>query len=496
MKRIWFYIIALTLGLSACSKDSEPGGGGGGGSVAELQKVVEAWRQGGGSATKGGSSSTLILHVTTLEDGPQQGTLRYALTVAKPRIVVFDVAGTIYLTSPLEVLSKVTVLGQSAPGQGICVAGYPVSLKGADDVIIRYMRFRLGDINQKEGEDGDGDDAFSVNGCKGVMLDHCSFSWSTDEVCSCYGNWDFTMQYCFITEALTKSVHVKGDHGYGGIWGGRNATFHHNLIAHNDSRNPRFDHDYVAPGSCGPIDYVNNVAYNWGKNSTYGGEGVSEARRINMVANYYKPGPWTKAKGSSLAKRLLDPTVACSNCHSDASKIVPGKFYLTKNYMAENAEVTADNWKGSTVQTAAVKANAMWTENLTQLKTTQTAEQAYETVLAKAGCSLHRDDLDTRIVNDVKNGTSSAKGSNGSTNGMIDSHRDATKNITHDSNGYPVLDDTDTRGVDSDGDGIPDEWERKYGMDPKSSRDASARTLVTGYTNLEVYLCDLVKDLY
>lgn len=493
MKKHWLYIIALTLGLSSCEGNSGSGDGGGG-DFPELKKVVEAWRQGGGSATKGGSTSTLILHVTTLADGPQQGTLRYALTVAKPRIVVFDVAGTIYLTSPLEVLSKVTVLGQSAPGQGICVAGYPVKLNGADDVIFRYMRFRLGDLYQEEGEEGD--DTFSVNGCRGVMLDHCSFSWSTDEVCSCYGNWDFTMQYCFITEALTKSVHVKGDHGYGGIWGGCNATFHHNLIAHNDSRNPRFDHDYVAPGSRGPVDYVNNVVYNWGKNSTYGGEGVSGARHINMVANYYKPGPWTRVKGSKLTSRLLDPSVTCSNCSSDASKIVPGKFYLTDNYMDGNADVTADNWKGSTVQTEAVKANAMWTENLTQLKNVQTAEDAYNTVLAKAGCSLNRDALDARIVNDVKTGTSSTQGSNGSSNGMIDSQMDATKAIAHDKNGYPVLDDTDSRGVDSDGDGIPDEWERKYGMDPKSARDASARTLVTGYTNLEVYLCDLVKDLY
>lgn len=168
----------------------------------------------------------------------------------------------------------------------------------ASNVIMRFLRFRMGDQNKVEG------DALSINDHSRIIVDHCSFSWSTDECVSCYGNTDFTLQYCFITESLRKSVHVKGNHGYGGIWGGTNASFHHNLLAHHDSRNPRFDHSYVNNKCFGPIDYVNNVVYNWGGNSTYGGEGYDQVRKINMVNNYYKYGPATSKKN-----RLVDPTV-------------------------------------------------------------------------------------------------------------------------------------------------------------------------------------------
>ena len=431
--------------------------------------------QGGGKYATGGRGG-VVLHVTSLSDDPQDpGSLRHAINVGGARTIVFDVAGTIQLSSTLNIsYGSLTIAGQSAPGDGICIAGYPVVVK-ASNVIIRFVRFRMGDEHNVEG------DALTIVGRKNIMIDHCSFSWSTDECVSCYGNTDFTLQYCFITESLRNSVHGKGKHGYGGIWGGTNATFHHNLLAHHDSRNPRFDHYYVNQTCFGPIDYVNNVVYNWGGNSTYGGEGVKQARQINMVNNYYKPGPATSKK-----ERLLDPTVSCDYCLKEGT-VVPGKFFLQGNYMYGSAQVTADNWQGSTVQTEAVKAAARWTEGLTMLTAEESAEQAFETVLAKAGCSFHRDAIDVRIAEEVRNGSATCKGSNGSTGGLIDTQKDA--------GGWSVLQ-TEEPQKDTDRDGIPDAWEEAHGLNPKSNADGKTETLVSGYSNLDVYLNDIVKHLY
>ena len=391
--------------------------------------------------------------------------MRYAVNQTGVRRVLFSVAGTIHLTSELRIKTgSITIDGQSAPGDGICIADYPLVIN-ADNVIVRFLRVRLGDESNTES------DAVSVNNATGVVLDHLSCSWSVDECVSCYGNTNFTMQYCIVSESLKESIHGKGSHGYGGIWGGTNASFHHNLLAHHDSRNPRFDHSYVNNTCFGPIDYVNNVVYNWGGNSTYGGEGYTQARKINMVNNYYKYGPSTSKK-----TRLVDPTVSCSFC-SDGHTLIPGKFYLSGNYMYGSSEVTADNWKGSTQQGSNVKANARWTDGLTAIKNEQTAEAAYETVLAKAGCSLHRDALDTRIVNDVKNGTGS----------LINTQSQV--------GGWPTLQ-SGTHETDTDYDGIPDAWESEFGLNPNDPADARTTTLVTGYTNLEVYMRHLVRNLY
>ena len=343
------------------------------------------------------------------------------------------------------------------------------------------MRVRLGDVSNTES------DAVSVNNANGVVLDHLSCSWSVDECVSCYGNTNFTMQYCFITESLKNSVHGKGSHGYGGIWGGTNASFHHNLLAHHDSRNPRFDHDFVNTKCAGPIDYVNNVVYNWGGNSTYGGEGTNKGaggRHVNMVNNYYKYGPATSKK-----TRLVDPTVSCpDNCgKSPGGTVEPGKFFLSGNYMYGSSEVTGDNWKGSTQPKSVAGADARWTAGLTALKNEQAAEAAYETVLSKAGCSLSRDVLDTRIVSEVREGKYTYKGSNGSTNGLIDTQSDV--------GGWPELKNA-TAPTDSDFDGIPDDWEQQFGLDYKDPTDAIKITLVTGHTNLDVYMCHLVRNLY
>ncbi len=448
-------------------------------------ELVAACRhiEGGGAAVTGGDGGK-IYRVSRLDDAedpntglPVAGTLRYAVNQTGARRVIFTVSGTIHLDRELRIKAgNITIDGQSAPGDGICIADYPLVIN-ASNVIVRFVRVRLGDVSNTES------DAVSVNDGTGIVLDHLSCSWSVDECVSCYGNTDFTMQYCIVSESLKNSVHGKGSHGYGGIWGGTNASFHHNLLAHHDSRNPRFDHSYVNNTCFGPIDYVNNVVYNWGGNSTYGGEGYTQARKINMVNNYYKYGPATPLSRQS---RLVDPTVSCSYC-SDGHTLIPGKFWLAGNYMFGSSEVTSDNWKGSTVNTSAVKATARWTEGLTALVNEQSAEEAYETVLDKAGCSLHRDAVDERIVNEVRNGTFTYTGSNGSTKGLIDTQSDV--------GGWPELQSAD-KPQDTDYDGIPDEWEEQYGLNANDNADGNAITLVTGFTNLEVYMRYLVRDLY
>lgn len=469
-------LLALVFCLSACGgdEDKEP--------VPVSSVPAFPGAEGGGMYASGGREG-VVIHVTTLEDArdevtkqPAIGTLRKALQMDGTRTVVFDVAGTINLTSQLEITGgNLSVAGQTAPGDGICIAGYPVVVK-ASNVILRFLRFRMGDQNKVEG------DALTICEHKNIIVDHCSFSWSTDECVSVYGNTDFTLQYCFITESLKASVHAKGAHGYGGIWGGTNASFHHNLLAHHQSRNPRFDHDYVNAKCAGPIDYVNNVVYNWESNSAYGGEGSTKGaggRHINFVNNYYKPGPSTK---SGVKTRLLNPTTKCSNCTDKCGgSVEPAKFYLTGNYMFGSTEVTADNWKGVSPDESSkkdlCKASARWTDELTALNDEQTAEKAFETVLAKAGCSLHRDALDTRIANEVRNGGGK----------LINSPDEA--------GGYPVLD-AGTPLTDTDRDGMPDEWEEANGLDKNASSDGRLYTLDKEYTNLEIYLNSLVQDLF
>ena len=449
------------------------------------------WGAGGGKMTTGGAGGSVLI-VSSLADtlssggSIMPGTLRYAVQQSGARVILFNVAGVIHLTKPLVISNpNISILGQSAPGDGICIADYPVQIEGTQNVILRFLRIRMGDA-KLTAKEADGADALSVNNCKNVLIDHCSFSWSTDECVSCYGNEDFTLQYCFITESLRKSKHDKGNHGYGGIWGGKNATFHHNLLAHHDSRNPRFDHDYVDKKHAGPIDYVNNVVYNWGGNSTYGGEGTTKGaggRHINMVNNYYKAGEATGPKS-----RLVNPTTKCDdNCIKHVGgELVPGKFFLSGNYMFGYEEVTKDNWKGSTTDDQSVKATARWTDGLNALEKEQTAEEAFETVLAKAGCSFKRDAIDARIAEEVRKGTCTYTGSRSGTKGIIDSPSDV--------GGWPQY--SGEAEPDSDWDGIPDAWETAHKLDPKRNDDATKQTIVPGYTNLEVYLNNLVKDLY
>lgn len=451
------------------------------------------WAEGGGRESIGGKGGTIYL-VTSLADTLDTdgsilpGTLRYAVMKNEPRIVLFRVAGIIHLTKELTISHpNITILGQSAPGDGVCIADYPVKIEKTNNVILRFLRIRMGD-DKLTAEQADGADALSVNNCKNVLIDHCSFSWSTDECVSCYGNENFTMQYCFITESLRKSKHDKGNHGYGGIWGGKNTTFHHNLLAHHDSRNPRFDHDYVEATNVGPVDFINNVVYNWGGNNCYGGECSSKTgnqRQYNFINNYYKPGP-----ASGRRTQLLAPTTKCSYCtDKHGGTVVPGKFYVTGNIQTASSDVTQDNWSGvnpdESSEKSLCKSDSRFT--FTNCYTgEETADKAYETVLAKAGCSLKRDAVDTRIAQEVRDGSFTYIGSKSGTKGIIDTPSDV--------GGWPEYEGTPE--IDSDLDGIPDAWETAHQLDPKRRSDAMLETLVPGYSNLDVYLNNLVKDLY
>ena len=449
--------------------------------------------EGGGMYVTGGRGGKVI-HVTNLND-KGAGSLRAAIEEKGARTIVFDVAGIIELQSALKVQNgDVTIAGQTAPGDGICLKNYNFRIH-ASNVIVRFIRCRMGDEKKTE------DDAMNLytgdNNLQDVIIDHCSLSWSTDECGTFYGMTNFSLQWCILSESLRNSVHGKGKHGYGGIWGGTNATYHHNLLAHHDSRNPRLDHDYVSTLK-GPVSLVNNVIYNWGDNSTYGGESANdnnEYKKYNIVNNYYKPGPATAAG----KVRFIDPwTKACDNCtkKTGSTTIVPGHFYMDGNVMDGYDGLTGDNWTGTTAAAAVIAniksdAKFSYAEKATSLSL-QKATDAYTAVMGYAGASFKRDQVDTRIARETKNGNYTYTGSNGSTNGFIDTQADVGGWPT-----YAATDDEVAKVKDTDGDGIPDAVEDAFGLDKASAADGAAKTLDKNgrYTNLEMYLHYLVKDI-
>ena len=446
--------------------------------------------EGDGMYTTGGRGGS-ILYVTKLTDDGSVGTLRWAINLTGARTILFKVAGLIPLTSELRIKNgNLTIAGQSAPGDGICLKNYPVVLQ-ANNVIIRFMRFRMGDeaaeADKLAGNTAygwDGADAIWGRDMTDIILDHCSMSWNIDECSSFYDNKRYTMQWCFMAESMRNSVHSKGAHGYGGIWGGEPATYHHNILAFHDSRNPRFcGSRYNNSPSTELVNFVNNVVYNWGSNSGYAGEGGS----YNMINNYYRSG---SATGSSSTYRIFSPNGDTGTNSQPAG--VWGTFYLNGNVMKNYPAVTTNNWLG-------FQPNGLGTKSITDLEstvpfaapilTTQSATDAFLSVTTYAGASLKRDAVDTRVASNILNGTiSCTAGSNGSTGGFIDSQKDV--------GGWPTYSyDVNAVPVDTDNDGMPDNWETAHGLDPNNATDGLTKTLDGNYTNVEIYLNELVKSV-
>ncbi|MBQ5607351.1 MAG: hypothetical protein IIU87_09095 [Prevotella sp.] len=480
----------------------------------------------GGRGTDG---TTNVYHVTSLKDDKNvEGTLRWALAQTGPRTIVFDVSGYIDLASDLKIPSNTTIAGQTAPAPGITLRYYTVNTSDAENVIIRYMRFRRSQV--KDVNDG-ADAAWGRHG-NNIILDHCSFSWSIDEVASFYDNRDFTMQWCVVAEGLCNSGHTKGGHSYGGIWGGKNATFHHNMITNVHNRVPRlcgarfnwngYDTEtYANSVQAERVDVRNNLYYNWGNgNGAYGGMGGYH----NLVNNYYKAGPGTKNKS-----RVFQGSANSSNdSNGYLPDGLPGRFYIYGNYVtAQSAIYDWSGFKqdsGTGVNTTALTYTdsqglygaAGETVNI-KLDgevdmadvTTHTAANAYNQILLYGGASLYRDAVDERFMTDATNGktsyqmTETTDGEGNAvtefTKGIVDKINDPAAAAVAGQPSFPMLAVVERpANWDTDGDGIPDAWEDANGLDKNNAADGNLYTLDserTWYTNLEVYLNSIVEDI-
>lgn len=433
--------------------------------------------EGYGKHTVGGRGGK-VYAVTNLNDAGE-GSLREAVEAKGPRAVIFRVSGTIDLKSRLSIKnSHITIAGQTAPGDGICLKNFPLVIS-ADEVIVRYLRVRLGD------ESGQEADAISSRYTKNVILDHLSASWSVDETVSIYHCENITVQWCLISESLFQSHHG-GHHGFGGIWGSNHSSYHHNLLAHHSGRNPRF------ASGCGNTDYRNNVIYNWGYSGCYGGEKQQKGNdkfnfsRINMVANYYKRGPAT-SPGS------LRHTIASPSTRDGLADL--GKWFIADNVIEGNDQVSANNWdggvnaRGGSEALAALKLDKPWAAMAIKQ---QTAKEAYESVLNQVGAILpKRDSVDTRIIREVRNGIASYEGAaykqkkkvadKSLITGIIDSQKEV--------GGWPELK-SSPAPKDTDHDGMPDQWETEQGLNPNEASDGN-KVAPDGYTMLEHYLNSL-----
>lgn len=447
------------------------------------QQIAFPCAEGIGAYTTGGrgtsSVPTTVFEVTNLSDVNSPGSLRYALSAtAVYRTIVFSVSGTIHLTSKLNIRGNTTIAGQTAPGGGICLADYPVVISG-DNVILRYVRVRMGDKNQNKGKvDGSGgDDALGNLGNKNLIIDYCSVSWSSDEALTVYRGDSVTMQWNLVSEPLNYSYHFEtGDanyeeHGYVGIWGGIRASYHHNLLAHAKGRMLRFSGNSTYPaGVSETVDFRNNVIYHWLSYSTNGGEGGN----YNLVNNYYKFGPQTSTGTSSgvpIRYEIMNP--------SKSTSLPYPKLYVTGNNVDGSTTNTNNNWRGiamsggTLADTVQSKVDVPFV--VAPVKT-QSATEAYELVLNSAGAVLpKRDTLDERIVVNVRNRTGR----------FIDVQGGYPHGTPYEQtvNAWPQLDSLPAP-LDTDHDGMPDVWETSNGLNPNNASDRSI-IAPNGYTMLE-----------
>lgn len=443
-----------------------------------------------------------VYHVTTLEDNNSVGSFRYAINQTGKRIIVFDVSGTIQLKSTLQLKKpNVTIAGQTAPGDGICIAGYPFQIS-TNNVIIRYMRFRVGSSNVTV-SGADGWDGLGSLDQKNIIVDHCSVSWSIDECCSFSGCSDITLQWTLVSQSLVNAGHNKGTHGYGGNWGGSGASYHHNLLAHHGSRTPRLG-PRPTTQTDERMDMRNNVIYNFGGNGCYGGEGMS----VNIVNNYYKPGPGspTGDKGKRIAGIGIRTKEYCTTYPAYAPMMhVWGKYFVEGNVNSQYGDVTEDNWTygmynqidaggNDGTYTAVTKDTIKLDAPIENIPVTMhTAQNAYDKVLKYVGASIKRDALDEIMISDTRDGKASFTGT-GNGSGFINTENDVK--YADGTTGLPTLTGT-AAPTDTDQDGMPDAWETANGLNPNSSSDAALYSLDSKgyYTNIEVYINSLVEEM-
>ena len=477
-----------------------------------------------------------IRHVTNLNDSGA-GSLREALQGNDAKTIVFDVSGYIDLKSQLDITSNTTIAGQTAPYPGITLRYYTIYFGKCDNVIVRFLRFRRSQVKDVN----DGADATWGRKHNQIMLDHCSFSWSIDEVASFYDNNNFTMQWCTVSESLTNPGHSKGAHGYGGIWGGKLASFHHNLIAHVTNRTPRFNgaryqwdgyktnmyYDQYQWGNyvqAENVDLRNCVMYNYQSGSAcYGGPGGGY---INIVNNYYKAGPSNNSN-----KTVTKVTVGASgNSTPEELTGMTSRYFINGNYVtaAGSGKEANYDWKGVDYDGGTILVdgeryskdpNHMYGNNVTYAEkdgvdyvkikldepcptgdvTTHTAEKTYEKVLAYCGASLYRDDVDSRHMEEVRTGTATYTGPVTKKPGQLDFINDPEGEQNEAYPSFPELSSENRpENYDTDGDGMPDEWETANGLNPNDANDANTFTVDTEkgwYTNVEVYMNSIVEDI-
>lgn len=501
--------------------------------------------EGHGRYVTGGRGGKVV-HVTNLNDSGT-GSFREAVKSGK-RIIVFDVAGVIALKSDLKFADNITILGQTAPSPGITLRYYTV--QPGNNNIIRFLRIRRGE----EKDINDGADATWQRNKTGIIFDHCSFSWSIDEVASFYDNNNFTMQWCTVAESLTNPGHSKGAHGYGGIWGGKLASFHHNFVGHLMNRGPRFNgarygwtgytsnkeystYKWQNAVQAENVDFRNCVMYN-AQGTCYGGPGGGQ---INIVNNYYKAGPSHSLKGKTLNGLKVDIstgsvrgnqdriTLVTLSTQSNSDKNHPELYDMTSRYFingnttetTKGSVTTNQDWKGISYDKGIPSLNGeyyspdaknFYGDNVAHVTisgkscvkikmdapaptgevTTHSAAESFSKVLSYSGASLYRDEIDARYMEEAKTGTAKYKGSITKSPGIIDKVSDV--------NGYTEANfGTASRPADfdTDKDGIPDAWEITNGLDPNDASDALTYSLDSKeyYTNLEVYANSLVEDI-